>query len=165
VTDALRRPGPGSGPGGAPTAIALSPILSARYRAQDLERIRAAAPGARIVTLSVEGLSDDPVDDVEVLLHGWLSAEAFDRLLARAPRLTWVHSASAGVERAVMRLTGMDVKMEQYRSGERFVRAIAAVGGATALRRLWEGPESMPRDDEIAQPEHWLQRVMPELAN
>jgi coenzyme F420 biosynthesis associated uncharacterized protein len=68
-------------------------------------------------------------------------------------------------ERALMRLTGMDVKMEQYRSGERFVRAIAAVGGATALRRLWEGPESMPRDDEIAHPEHWLQRVMPELAN
>ena len=28
------------------TAIALSPILSARYRARDLERIRAAAPGA-----------------------------------------------------------------------------------------------------------------------
>jgi phosphoglycerate dehydrogenase-like enzyme len=97
----LRAVGPGSGPGGAPAAIALTPILSARYRSRDLERIRAAAPGARIVTLSVEGLSDDPVDDVEVLLHGWLSAEAFDRLLARAPRLTWVHSASAGVERAL----------------------------------------------------------------
>jgi phosphoglycerate dehydrogenase-like enzyme len=93
--------GPGSGPGGAPAAIALTPILSARYRSRDLERIREAAPGARIVTLSVEGLSDDPVDDVEVLLHGWLSADAFDRLLARAPRLTWVHSASAGVERAL----------------------------------------------------------------
>ena len=37
--------GPGSGPGGAPTAIALSPILSARYRSRDLERIREAAPG------------------------------------------------------------------------------------------------------------------------
>jgi len=63
--------------------------------------VREAAPGARIVTLSVEGLSDDPVDDVEVLLHGWLSADAFDRLLTRAPRLAWVHSASAGVERAL----------------------------------------------------------------
>ncbi len=93
--------GPGSGVGGAPLAIALSPILSARYRAQDLERIRAAAPGARIVTLSREGLTDEPVDDVEVLLRGWLSSDAFDRLLARAPRLTWVHSASAGVERAL----------------------------------------------------------------
>jgi phosphoglycerate dehydrogenase-like enzyme len=93
--------GPGSGPNGAPTAIALSPILSARYRAGDLDRIREAAPGARIVTLSREGLTDEPVDDVEVLLRGWLSSDAFDRLLARAPRLSWVHSASAGVERAL----------------------------------------------------------------
>ena len=100
--DTLRRTaGPGSGPGGAPSAIALSPILSARYRARDLELIRAAAPGARIVTLSREGLTDEPVEDVEVLLRGWFSSEAFDRLLARAPRLNYVHSASAGVERAM----------------------------------------------------------------
>ncbi len=94
-------PGPGSGPGGVPRAIAVSPILSARVRAQDLERIRAAAPGARIVNLSVEGLADGPTEDVEVLLRGWLSSEAFDRLLARAPQLRWVHSATSGVERAL----------------------------------------------------------------
>jgi len=93
--------GPGSGPGGAPTAIALSPILSARYRARDLERIRAAAPGARLVTVSIEGLADGPLDDVEVMLRGWLKSDAFDRLLARAPRLAWVHSATSGVERAL----------------------------------------------------------------
>jgi phosphoglycerate dehydrogenase-like enzyme len=97
----VRVAGPGAGPGGAPTAIALSPILSARYRARDLERIRAAAPGTRIVMVSVEGLADGPVDDVEVMLRGWLSSDAFDRLLARAPRLTWVHSATSGVERAL----------------------------------------------------------------
>jgi phosphoglycerate dehydrogenase-like enzyme len=94
-------PGPGSGPGGVPTAIAVSPILSARIRADDLERIRAAAPGSRIVNLSVEGLADGPTEDVEVLLRGWLSSEAFDRLVARAPRLVWVHSATSGVERAL----------------------------------------------------------------
>jgi phosphoglycerate dehydrogenase-like enzyme len=100
--DGFRRTaGPGSGPDGAPTAIALSPILSARYRSRDLELIRAAAPGARIVTLSREGLTDESVEDVEVLLRGWLSSDAFDRLLVRAPRLNYVHSASAGVERAL----------------------------------------------------------------
>jgi phosphoglycerate dehydrogenase-like enzyme len=93
--------GPGRGPHGVPLAIAVSPILSARIRPQDLERIQAAAPGSRIVNLSVEGLADGPVDDVEVLLRGWLVAEAFDRLLARAPHLTWVHSATSGVERAL----------------------------------------------------------------
>ncbi len=93
--------GPGRGPNGVPLAIAVSPILSARVRSQDLERIQAAAPGSRIINLSVEGLADGPVDDVEVLLRGWLVAEAFDRLLARAPHLTWVHSATSGVERAL----------------------------------------------------------------
>jgi phosphoglycerate dehydrogenase-like enzyme len=103
MTEPRRAAGPGHGLGGAPTAIALTPILSARYRTRDLERIRAAAPGARIVNVSVEGLADGPVDDVEVLLRGWLSADAFDRLLARTPRLVWVHSASAGVERVLTR--------------------------------------------------------------
>jgi phosphoglycerate dehydrogenase-like enzyme len=93
--------GPGRGPNGVPLAIAVSPILSARVRPRDLERIEAAAPGSRIVNLSVEGLADGPVDDVEVLLRGWLVAEAFDRLLSRAPHLTWVHSATSGVERAL----------------------------------------------------------------
>ena len=91
--------GLGGVPGGVPRAIALSPILSARYRPEDLALIQAAAPGARLVTLSREGLADGPLDDVEVLLHGWLAADAYERLLARAPELRWVHSAAAGVER------------------------------------------------------------------
>ncbi len=103
MTEPRRAAGPGRGPDGAPTAIALTPILSARYRTRDLERIRAAAPGARLVNVSVEGLADGPLDDVEVLLRGWLSADAFDRLLVRTPRLVWVHSASAGVERVLTR--------------------------------------------------------------
>jgi len=91
--------GSGRGPGGVPRAIALSPILSARYRPEDLARIAAAAPGARLVMLSHEGLADGPIDDVEVLLHGFLAAGAYERLLVRAPSLRWVHSAAAGVER------------------------------------------------------------------
>ena len=81
------------------SAIALTPILSARYREEDLARIRAAAPGSRLVNVSLEGLSDSPLDDVEVLLRGPMPAASFDRLLARCPRLSWVHSATAGVER------------------------------------------------------------------
>ena len=51
--------------------------------------------------VSVEGLADGPLDDVDVMLRGWLSADAFDRLLVRAPRLAWVHTATSGVERAL----------------------------------------------------------------
>jgi phosphoglycerate dehydrogenase-like enzyme len=101
VPHASRRTGPGSGPGGVPAAIALSPILSARYRTQHLQRIAAAAPGSRLVSVSLEGLADGDLSDVEVLLRGPLPMGIFDRLLARCPQLMWVHSATAGVERVL----------------------------------------------------------------
>jgi phosphoglycerate dehydrogenase-like enzyme len=102
VTDGTSRaPGPGAGPGGVPAAIALTPILSARYRTRDLETIRAAAPGSRLVTIGFDGHPDGPLDDVEVMLRGRLPADVFDRILARAPSLRWVHSATAGVERVL----------------------------------------------------------------
>ena len=94
-------PGPGAGPDGVPTAIALTPILAARYRSRDLDVIRAAAPGARLVTIGFDGHPDGPLDDVEVMLRGRLPAETFDRILSRAPELRWVHSATAGVERVL----------------------------------------------------------------
>jgi coenzyme F420 biosynthesis associated uncharacterized protein len=65
-----------------------------------------------------------------------------------------------GFERAMMRITGMDLKMEQYRKGEEFVAAIARGGGAQALRTLWLGPETLPSPDEIDLPARWLERVM-----
>jgi phosphoglycerate dehydrogenase-like enzyme len=86
-------------------AVALSPVLSARYRGRDLDRIREAAPGTRLVMVSREGIADGPLDDVEVLLRGFISADAFDRVLAKAPRLAWVHSASAGVENVLTPLS------------------------------------------------------------
>jgi coenzyme F420 biosynthesis associated uncharacterized protein len=63
-------------------------------------------------------------------------------------------------ERSMLRLTGMDLKIEQYRKGELFVRAIADRRGTPALARLWEGPETLPRDGEIDAPERWIERVL-----
>jgi uncharacterized protein (DUF2342 family) len=50
--------------------------------------------------------------------------------------------------------------MEQYKKGERFVRAIARQRGPTALTRLWDGPETLPRDGEIEAHETWIARVL-----
>ena len=63
-------------------------------------------------------------------------------------------------ERAVLRLTGMDLKLEQYKKGERFVRAIADLRGPAALARLWDGPETLPRAAEIDAPDRWVARVL-----
>ena len=100
----------------------------------------------------LEGFSDyvmdevgrDLVPDVERI-----SARFHERRSRRTP-----------FERAVLRLTGMDLKLEQYKKGERFVRAIAEAGGSAALARLWTGPETLPRDGEIDVPERWMARVL-----
>jgi coenzyme F420 biosynthesis associated uncharacterized protein len=63
-------------------------------------------------------------------------------------------------ERAMLRLTGMDLKLEQYKKGEVFVRAIAEARGPEALVRLWDGPESLPRVGEIDEPASWIARVL-----
>jgi coenzyme F420 biosynthesis associated uncharacterized protein len=63
-------------------------------------------------------------------------------------------------ERAMLRLTGMDLKLDQYKKGELFVRAVADARGPDALRRLWAGPESLPRDGEIEAPARWIARVL-----
>jgi uncharacterized protein (DUF2342 family) len=63
-------------------------------------------------------------------------------------------------ERAMLRLTGMDLKLDQYKKGELFVRAVADARGPEALRRLWAGPESLPRDGEIEAPDRWIARVL-----
>jgi uncharacterized protein (DUF2342 family) len=63
-------------------------------------------------------------------------------------------------ERSMLRITGMDLKMEQYKKGEAFVRAIADTRGPAALARLWTGPETLPRDGEIEAPDRWIARVL-----
>ena len=100
----------------------------------------------------LEGFSDyvmdevgrDLVPDVERI-----SARFHERRTKRTP-----------FERAMLRLTGLGLKMEQYRKGEQFVRAIAERRGPAALARLWEGPETLPRDGEIEAPERWVARVL-----
>jgi phosphoglycerate dehydrogenase-like enzyme len=92
--------GPGHGPGGSPVAIGMSPVLTGRDDfATTSEKILAAAPGSYLVPISPEGVADEPVDEIEVLLRGWsLGGDALDRLVGRTPRLRWIHSVSVGVE-------------------------------------------------------------------
>jgi len=100
----------------------------------------------------LEGFSDYVMDEVGAsLVPGVESIRAkFDeRRTRRTP-----------FERAMLRLTGMDLKIDQYKKGELFVRAIAAARGPASLPRLWDGPESLPREGEIEHPERWIARVL-----
>ncbi len=63
------------------------------------------------------------------------------------------------VERAIMRVTGLDLKMEQYAAGERFADAVIAARGREFLNRVWTGPELLPAPDEIRAPDRWIARI------
>jgi coenzyme F420 biosynthesis associated uncharacterized protein len=100
----------------------------------------------------LEGFSDYVMDEVgRDLVPGvaQISARFHERRTKRT-----------AFERSMLRLTGMDLKMEQYKKGERFVRAIADRRGSAALARLWEGPETLPGDGEIDSPNRWITRVL-----
>ncbi len=110
--DRSRTAGKGSGPGGSPLAIAISPVLTGRDGFEAMRRrILDASPGSRIVPVSPEGIADESLQDVEVLLRGWsMEGPGLDRLVGRAPRLRWIHSASVGVESIltpVVRMRGL----------------------------------------------------------
>ena len=62
-------------------------------------------------------------------------------------------------EQLFARLTGLNVKMEQYRLGEAFIDRIVAARGHAMARRIWDGPEFLPTMAEIRQPEQWLARI------
>ena len=100
----------------------------------------------------LEGFSDYVMDEV--------GRELVPDVASISTRFHERRSNRTAFERSILRLTGMDLKLEQYKKGEQFVRAIADRRGPTALTRLWVGPETLPRDGEIEAPERWIARVL-----
>jgi coenzyme F420 biosynthesis associated uncharacterized protein len=98
----------------------------------------------------LEGFGDHVMDEVGKSLVPGVSTIS-RRFHARRERRT-------PFEKAMLRITGMDLKLEQYKKGERFVAAIHERGGSAALRHLWDGPETLPTTEEIDAPDRWLER-------
>jgi coenzyme F420 biosynthesis associated uncharacterized protein len=63
------------------------------------------------------------------------------------------------LHRLLMRLTGMEGKLNQYAAGERFIAAVEAVGGPRAIDVCWTSPAMLPSIDEIRNPQQWLCRI------
>ncbi|MHB8508708.1 MAG: zinc-dependent metalloprotease, partial [Candidatus Dormibacteria bacterium] len=64
----------------------------------------------------------------------------------------------SAAERAFFRITGLEMKMQQYVQGERFCDRVIAEVGMGGLRRVWSGPASLPTLDEIRNPSRWISR-------
>jgi coenzyme F420 biosynthesis associated uncharacterized protein len=69
------------------------------------------------------------------------------------------NQSRSGLERAMLRFTGLDLKMEQYQAGERFVDTVIATRDRAFLNRVWEGPDNLPSLDEIRAPARWIARL------
>jgi coenzyme F420 biosynthesis associated uncharacterized protein len=68
-------------------------------------------------------------------------------------------SGKSALEQLIWKLTGLDLKLQQYKRGEAFCRAIFDQHGLAALNRVWDGEDSMPTLTELGKPSAWYRRV------
>lgn len=59
----------------------------------------------------------------------------------------------------IWKLTGLDLKLQQYKRGEAFCQDVYERYGLGVLNRVWEGPDMMPRLNELANAERWYHRT------
>ena len=62
-------------------------------------------------------------------------------------------------EKAFFRITGLNLKMQQYVQGEKFCNAVMQQGGMKRLSVVWDSPDNLPTLPEIHRPDLWLKRV------
>ena len=63
------------------------------------------------------------------------------------------------LDRLWLRLSGLDMKMEQYILGEAFVAQVVQQRGMDFLNRAFTAPEYLPDLLEIREPERWMSRI------
>jgi coenzyme F420 biosynthesis associated uncharacterized protein len=138
-------PSRASGPGLTPAALRrLGGAVAGQLR--DIGRLQA-------VMSVLEGYSN-------LVMHvvGRDHIEGFDELEAALHRRQAERSL---VERLILTVTGISLKLRQYDLGERFAEALLAEGGYALLNRVWEGAETMPTMAELRAPERWISRTRP----
>jgi coenzyme F420 biosynthesis associated uncharacterized protein len=142
-------------------------LTKARHATRGMDRLRALTIGAPAqwdvlrrlqATMSViEGYGN-----LVMNLVGGKVLSSMDRLEAAYRQRSGERNV---LEVLTWRLTGLELKLEQYRVGERFVGEIRNRYGMDVLNRVWDGPESLPRGDELRDPERWVRRVVRKTPN
>ncbi|MDF5758908.1 zinc-dependent metalloprotease [Spongiactinospora sp. TRM90649] len=76
-------------------------------------------------------------------------------------RAKFQHRREGGsrLDRTLRRLLGIDLKMKQYAEGAAFVRTVVAQVGMDGFNKVWGSPETLPTQQEIADPARWIARV------
>ena len=66
--------------------------------------------------------------------------------------------------RSFLRLTGLQMKLDQYRLGAAFVDRVNEQRGIAFVNRVWERMENLPTEPEIRDASLWVQRIEKEEA-
>lgn len=66
---------------------------------------------------------------------------------------------ATGLDRILRRLIGLDAKLEQYRRGAAFVRAVRRAAGPDGLDPAWRSPDALPTPRELVDARAWVRRV------
>jgi coenzyme F420 biosynthesis associated uncharacterized protein len=69
-------------------------------------------------------------------------------------------SGKSPLEVLIWKLTGLDLKLQQYTRGEAFCRAIYDQHGMKVLNLVWNSEAHMARLDELGHPDAWYRRVV-----
>jgi coenzyme F420 biosynthesis associated uncharacterized protein len=67
--------------------------------------------------------------------------------------------AASPADRFFQQLLGFRQKLDQYSTGERFVRTLYQRGGMATVNRVFATPETLPTKHEVRDPDRWLARV------
>jgi coenzyme F420 biosynthesis associated uncharacterized protein len=63
------------------------------------------------------------------------------------------------LEKAIRRLLGIEVKMRQYAEGRKFVHGVVERVGMAGFNRIFSSPLTLPRLEELGDPDAWVTRV------
>lgn len=99
----------------------------------------------------IEGYSNHVMNEVGKKLiptYDVISRRFERRQLERSP-----------AEQLFARLTGLDVKLEQYKLGEAFIDHVVQARGHDFAKQVWIGPEYLPTIGELRAPDQWIARV------
>ncbi|GAA1597823.1 zinc-dependent metalloprotease [Actinoplanes couchii] len=63
------------------------------------------------------------------------------------------------LEKAMRRVLGIEVKMRQYAEGRKFVHGVHERVGMDGFNKIFESPLTLPRLEELGDPDAWVTRV------
>ncbi|SDC06463.1 putative hydrolase/uncharacterized protein, coenzyme F420 biosynthesis associated [Raineyella antarctica] len=113
--------------------------------------VDAATDGITAVMSVVEGHADVVMDQV--------GPGVIPTLRSIRARFDKRREGRPGLARIIGKLLGMESKMQQYREGAAFCRAVQAEIGVDGFNRVFEAPGELPDLHELRHPHAWVERT------